>query len=61
GEEYDYERFTAALKANTKAPPKILTNEIVKDIRKFTAGAPQSDDITILCLKYRLRITPNVN
>lgn len=61
GEEYDYERFTAALRANTKAPPKILNQEIVKDIRKFTAGAPQSDDITILCLKYRLRIMPNAN
>lgn len=61
GEEYDYERFTAALRANTKASPKVLNEEIVKDIRKFTAGAQQSDDITILCLKYRLRITPNVN
>lgn len=61
GEEYDYERFTAALRANTKAPPQVLNREIVKDIRKFTAGAPQSDDITILCLKYRLRIMPNVN
>lgn len=61
GEEYDYERFTAALKANEKASPKLLSEEIVKDIRKFTVGAPQSDDITIMCIKYRLRITPNAD
>lgn len=61
GEEYDYERFTAALKANEKASPKLLSEEIVKDIRKFTTGAPQSDDITIMCIKYRLRITPNAD
>lgn len=61
GEEYDYERFTAALKANETASPKSLSEEIVKDIRKFTVGAPQSDDITIMCVKYRLRITPNAD
>lgn len=61
GEEYDYERFTAALKANNTAAPKVLNEEIVKDIRKFTTGAPQSDDITIMCVKYRQRITPNAD
>lgn len=61
GEEYDYERFSAVLKANPKASPKLLSEEIVKDIRKFTVGAPQSDDITIMCVKYRVRITPNAD
>ncbi len=60
GEEYDYERFVSVLRENTKLSPALLTQEIIKSIRQFTKGAPQSDDITTLCLKYRLRITPNV-
>lgn len=61
GEEYDYERFAAVLRENLKLPPHLLTQELVKSIRKFTAGAPQSDDITTLCVRYRLRITPNAH
>jgi sigma-B regulation protein RsbU (phosphoserine phosphatase) len=57
GEEYDYERFTSVLRENTKASPHLLTQELIKSIREFADEAPQSDDITTLCLKYRLRIT----
>lgn len=60
GEEYEYERFTNVLRENAKVSPALLTQEIIKSIRQFTKGTPQSDDITTLCLKYRLRITPNV-
>lgn len=59
GEEYEYERFSEVLRDHSKAPPALLTQEIIKSIRKFADGAAQSDDITTLCLKYRLRITPN--
>lgn len=61
GEEYDYERFAEILKKYQKLPPHLLTQEVVKSIRKFTTGAPQSDDITTLCVKYRLRVTPNAH
>jgi sigma-B regulation protein RsbU (phosphoserine phosphatase) len=61
GEEYDYERFAGVLKVNTKSSPDFLTNELIKSIRMFTDGAPQSDDITTLCLKYRFGITTNAN
>jgi sigma-B regulation protein RsbU (phosphoserine phosphatase) len=60
GEEYDNERFVNVLRENTKVSPAVLTQEIIKSIRQFTKGAAQSDDITTLCLKYRLRIIPNV-
>jgi sigma-B regulation protein RsbU (phosphoserine phosphatase) len=58
GEEYDYERFAEVLRQNQKLSPNLLTQAILSSIRQFTKGAPQSDDITTLCLKYRLRITP---
>lgn len=60
GKEYDFDRFAAVLAQNTKATPHDITEKIVADIRQFADGAPQSDDITTLCLKYRLRISPNV-
>jgi sigma-B regulation protein RsbU (phosphoserine phosphatase) len=60
GAEYDFERFAAVLAKNAKASPNALTQELIKSIRQFANGAPQSDDITTLCVKYRTRITPNV-
>jgi sigma-B regulation protein RsbU (phosphoserine phosphatase) len=58
GEEYGYERFSEVLQKNLRSSPKLLTEALLSSIRNFTKGAPQSDDITTLCLKYRLRITP---
>jgi sigma-B regulation protein RsbU (phosphoserine phosphatase) len=61
GEEYDNIRFLEILKNNSTASPHLLTQALIESIREFTKGAPQSDDITTLCLKYRLRITPDVD
>jgi sigma-B regulation protein RsbU (phosphoserine phosphatase) len=58
GEEYDNSRFLDVLKNNSNTSPNLLTQALIESIREFTKGAPQSDDITTLCLKYRLRITP---
>ncbi|MDR2794684.1 MAG: SpoIIE family protein phosphatase [Holosporaceae bacterium] len=52
GEEYDFERFAKVLETYTSASPRTITGEIIKSIRKFADGAPQSDDITTLCVKY---------
>jgi sigma-B regulation protein RsbU (phosphoserine phosphatase) len=61
GEEYDNNRFSEVLKNSSSASPNLLTKALIESIRDFTKGAPQSDDITTLCLKYRLRITPHVD
>jgi sigma-B regulation protein RsbU (phosphoserine phosphatase) len=58
GEEYGYDRFSEVLRKNLKLSPNLLTREVLASIRGFTKEAPQSDDITTLFLKYRLRITP---
>jgi sigma-B regulation protein RsbU (phosphoserine phosphatase) len=52
GEEYDFERFAQVLREHTNSSPRVITEEIIKSIRKFADGAPQSDDITTLCVKY---------
>jgi sigma-B regulation protein RsbU (phosphoserine phosphatase) len=61
GNEYDYERFSEVLRQNAIMSPNLLTRALMESIREFTKGMSQSDDITTLCLKYRLRVTPNVN
>lgn len=61
GTEYDNDRFIEALKANCTANPKLLTEAIVRSVKDFVKDAPQSDDITTLCVKYRLRVTPNAS
>lgn len=33
--------------------PEIFIGDLVKDIRRFTKSAPQSDDITVMCLRRR--------
>jgi sigma-B regulation protein RsbU (phosphoserine phosphatase) len=59
GEEFDNERFYEVLKENSNMSPNLLTKALIDSIKNFTKGAPQSDDITTLCLKYRLRIASN--
>lgn len=53
GEEYDFCRLENVLRENRNMTPKSLTDQLLSSIKNFTAGEPQSDDITTLCLKYR--------
>lgn len=55
-EEYGYEIFKDLLDKNKSLAPEALTKILMDSIKKFTDGMPQSDDITTLCLKYRLRV-----
>jgi sigma-B regulation protein RsbU (phosphoserine phosphatase) len=52
GEEYGEARIlTTAETHGSLAPPEFL-QAIFADVRAFTKGAPQSDDITALVLRY---------
>ena len=59
--EFDYDRLSKVLDENSITNPKQLTEAIIQAIKRFTNGAAQSDDITTLCLKYRLRMVSNVS
>src|SRR5215471_3283871 len=53
GEEFGEQRIiTAAEKYQNLAPPEFL-QAIFADVRAFTKGAPQSDDITALILRFQ--------
>ena len=51
-EEYEEKRLEACLGSLAGSPVLTITSEVVKDVEKFAAGAPQSDDLTMLVLKY---------
>jgi phosphoserine phosphatase RsbU/P len=48
GKQYDYERLTAVLTANSGDTAATLINRIVADLRHWTQGAAPFDDITLL-------------
>src|SRR4051812_30764936 len=52
GEEYGEERIIDTAHQHPGASPHELLQAMFADVRAFTKGAPQSDDITALVLKY---------
>ena len=50
--EYSNARLEVALKHHAANPLTELNRGIMADIRAFTGGIPQSDDITMLALRY---------
>jgi sigma-B regulation protein RsbU (phosphoserine phosphatase) len=47
------ERLASTLKPLAGAGPKELVEAVGTAVKAFAAGAPQSDDVTMLALKYR--------
>jgi phosphoserine phosphatase RsbU/P len=52
GEEYGEERILAVAEKQTSVAPSDMLQAIFADVRAFTKGAAQSDDITVLVLRY---------
>lgn len=52
GEEYGEERIIATANRHPGASPNDMLQAVFADVRAFTKGAPQSDDITALVLRY---------
>ncbi len=50
-EEYGEARLTACLQAHRAAPAEAILEAIHTDVRAFTRGAVQSDDLTLVVLK----------
>ncbi len=49
-EEYGFERLESFLYANSEKAPAVLLDDLIKDVNKFTEGAEQIDDISIMVL-----------
>jgi phosphoserine phosphatase RsbU/P len=54
GEEYGEARIIRCVQANAGLEPQRLLESLFADVRDFARGAPQSDDITGMVLRYGL-------
>lgn len=52
GEEFGDDRILECLGSTTDADPPKLLERLFEVVRAFTAGAPQSDDVTALVVRY---------
>jgi serine phosphatase RsbU (regulator of sigma subunit) len=52
GEEYGEGRIVTAVQGSATSDPQEMLQALFNDIREFTKGAAQSDDITALVLRY---------
>ena len=50
---YGEERLQAGLNGMTDTKPEALCKTVLADVDRFAGEAPQFDDITMLCLRYR--------
>jgi len=48
-------RLRAFLEQTNECAPSEMTRGLISEVRRFTGGVPQSDDITTLALRYRGR------
>lgn len=53
GDYFGEERLLACLEAHRGAAPTDMRDAIVTSVKEFVAGAPPTDDITVLVLTYR--------
>jgi sigma-B regulation protein RsbU (phosphoserine phosphatase) len=58
-EEFGTERLVAVLRHSASIPAQEIVARIVAAVERFTAGAPQFDDITLLVVKRTDRLTAN--
>jgi phosphoserine phosphatase RsbU/P len=52
GEEYGESRIVECVERDKGLEPRQLLEALFADVREFTRGAPQSDDITAMVLRY---------
>jgi steroid delta-isomerase-like uncharacterized protein len=52
GEEFGEERLLECIQSNRSLTADDLLKRLFDDVRRFCAGAPQSDDLTALVLRY---------
>jgi sigma-B regulation protein RsbU (phosphoserine phosphatase) len=52
GEEFTDERLIAAIQAHKSKPLKDVIECVLNDVRTFCAGATQSDDITLVMVRF---------
>ncbi len=53
-EEFGRERFIASVQDAHGQEPAVVLERLLRDVREFTAGAPQADDLTVVIVRQRV-------
>ncbi len=56
GAQYGNDRLIEFIKKNSEVSPEEFTRKLDDDINRFTAGAPQNDDITLVVIKEKIML-----
>jgi serine phosphatase RsbU (regulator of sigma subunit)/anti-sigma regulatory factor (Ser/Thr protein kinase)/transposase len=56
GEQFGNERLVAFIKANAELAPEEFTQKLDAELARFTGGAPQNDDITLVVIKEKMML-----
>jgi phosphoserine phosphatase RsbU/P len=49
---FEKQRFEQSLESGGRGPVDELVEQVMSEVREFAGGAPQSDDITVLAIRY---------
>jgi phosphoserine phosphatase RsbU/P len=52
GDEFSDDRLLACVNANRDAAPQAILDALLKDVRAFCGEAPQSDDVTLVMVRF---------
>jgi serine phosphatase RsbU (regulator of sigma subunit)/pSer/pThr/pTyr-binding forkhead associated (FHA) protein len=52
GDEFTDDRLLACVTANRHGPPQMILDALLKDVRAFCGEAPQSDDVTLVMVRF---------
>lgn len=56
GDQYGNDRLIEFIKEHSELPPEEFTAKLDIDLQKFTGGAPQNDDITLVVIKEKMML-----
>jgi serine phosphatase RsbU (regulator of sigma subunit)/anti-sigma regulatory factor (Ser/Thr protein kinase)/transposase-like protein len=56
GEQFGNDRFIEFIKANAEFSPEEFTQKLDAELHRFTGGAPQNDDITLVVIKEKIML-----
>ena len=56
GEQFGNDRLIEFIKANSELAPEEFTQKLDAELHRFTGGAPQNDDITLVVIKEKIML-----
>ena len=52
-EQFGTERILESLRSSEEGAPREILEAVNQSVKEFVGGAPQFDDLTMMCVEYR--------